>query len=286
MVQQTDSLQSIRVTFEGPDIDHGRVPARLLTKVLEYLQDAMMIVIEDMVGRRHTRGQIPNDIRRKAALYCGTEQGGIAQIMLSCDRVWDGMSVTFNTQRTAIERLLGGIDEHMAGRPARLPAAAIDRVESLIADVTRNGNRIILEGGPAQSSVDISPRRRVPLPVTRRAIRSVRRTGLLLEIDYRDHTAEVWDTQGHVTRIRFSPDLLAQVDAARQCEVVVEGWIETTPSRREGQVNVESIAPVESSSPHVASAPGQPVAVPSEVRSRLSPTEQTCHESEVLAHVQ
>jgi hypothetical protein len=56
-------------------------------------------------------------------------------------------------------------------------------------------------------------------------------TGRLLEIDYRQHSAELWDSEGRMTPIRFSSEQLAEVDAVRRCEVHVVGHF--TPDREQ-----------------------------------------------------
>lgn len=66
-------------------------------------------------------------------------------------------------------------------------------------------------------------------------------SGRLLEIDYKGHTAKVWDTEGNVTALRFTPAQLAGVDAARRCQVIVEGTFASTIDEDEAPLDIESI---------------------------------------------
>lgn len=83
------------------------------------------------------------------------------------------------------------------------------------------------------------------VPAVISGLRTVRLSGRLLEIDYRDRTAEVWDSLGQMTRIRFSDHQRAQVDAARQQHVVVEGVLDVAPSGRLGPVILQAVLPVQ-----------------------------------------
>ncbi len=59
---------------------------------------------------------------------------------------------------------------------------------------------------------------------------TVRFTGWLQAIDYRHHTAKVWDQLGHLMRVRFDDSQGVEVDAARQQFVTVEGVRDTVTS--------------------------------------------------------
>lgn len=47
--------------------------------------------------------------------------------------------------------------------------------------------------------------------------------GRLLEVDYKDHTAELWDATGKLTRLAFAPDLTGQIHAAARQHVEAIG---------------------------------------------------------------
>jgi hypothetical protein len=149
----------------------------------------------------------------------------------------------FDMQPRAVDRLMGGIEAHAEGRPSDLPAEALRHVAAVAARVRRSADSLVLEGGSGLRRVVLSAATVAApqTPALPAGPRRVRLSGRLLEIDYRDRSAEVWDPHGRMTRIRFTEDQRAQVDAARQHHVTIDGVVEVGPSGRPGLVSLEAV---------------------------------------------
>lgn len=139
-----------------------------------------------------------------------------------------------------------GIDVHLSGGPANLPAEAVRHVSDVARRMRRGEDSVVLEGGSARRRVVLSAATIVPSEGASPPAQRVRLTGRLLEIAYRDRSAEVWDPFGRMTRFRFSEEQRGQVDAARQQQVEVEGVIEPGPSGRTGLTVLERLNALQS----------------------------------------
>lgn len=245
-MNETELARSIKTTFEGPDIGPGWVPVPDLLAVLDGLQNAIVIVVEDLWGRRHRPGPVPSEIQRQATLQFGDVRVGSFGATLTLQAPKRDEPEMFDIQPEAIDRLLMGIEDQVAGRVPDLPGEARRHIETVAARIRRTEDRLILEGGRARKHIVISSDTVAPpeLPTRVSAPHTVRLTGRLLEIDYRDRSAEVWDPLGRMTRIRFSEEQRDQVDAAREQHVAVEGRLDVTPSGRSGLLMLESLTSV------------------------------------------
>lgn len=245
-MSDADLTRSIVTTFEGPDIGPGWVPVRSLVAVLDGLQNAIVIVVEDLWGRQHRPGPIPAEIQHQATFRFGDVRAGSFSATLTLQPPKSNEPRMFDVQPDAVERLLTGIANQLAGRATDLPGEALRHIETLAEQVRRTGDRLILEGGRAGKRVVISAETvaRPELRPQEPEDRKVSVIGRLLEIDYKDRRAEVWDAQGKMTRIRFTEDQREQVDAARQQLVAVEGRQEVAPSGKSGPITLEKLETV------------------------------------------
>lgn len=243
-MNDVDLARSIEVTFEGPDIGPGWVPVPSLVAVLDGLQHAVVAVVEDLWGRRRRRGPVPAEIQRQATFRLGAVRAGSFGATLTLQE--PDQPGLFDVQAEAVSRLLEGIDEHLVGRVSELPDAALRHIQAVAERVRRTGHRVVLEGGQARKRVVVSgetparPDARPPKP----EVSKVRVSGRLLEIDYRDGSAEIWDALGKMTRIRFAESQRAMVDAARLQLVTVTGLLDTASTSKVGAITLESIEPI------------------------------------------
>ncbi len=72
--------------------------------------------------------------------------------------------------------------------------------------------------------------------------RKVHLSGRVLEINYRDGTAELWDQLGHEVVVQFDDDQLPLIDAARRQFVTIGASTGTEPDRQLESVKLDSIA--------------------------------------------
>ncbi|MPZ22319.1 MAG: hypothetical protein GEU28_01965 [Dehalococcoidia bacterium] len=240
-----DLTHSIRVKLEGPNIGRGWVPVPDLVAILDGLQNAMVVVMEDLWGRAHRRGPVPSDIQQQASLRLGDVQVGSFTATLTLERPPKAQSEMFDVQPRAIDRLLAGVEAQIGGRSSDLPDEARRQIDTVASRISRTEDRLILEGGTSRRQIVISAEATaIPEVKVARLSKRVRISGRLLEIDYRDGTAEVWDPLGRMTRIRFDADHRDAVDAARLHHVTVEVTADVTPSGRPAAVRMESLLPI------------------------------------------
>lgn len=245
-MEQTDLSRSIRATFEGPDIGHGWVPVPGLLAVLDGLQNAITIVMEDLWGRAHTRGRVPLEIQGPATFRFGHVRAGSFGATLQLERPPTGHPELFDMQPRAVDRLMEGIEAHVRGQTSDLPAEANRHIANVTVRIRNSPDSLVLEGGPRRRRVILSASTVATRTLSEEAPRprKVRLKGRLLEIDYRDRSAEIWDPTGQMTRIRFREDQRALVDGARQQQVAAVGVVETGPSGRSGPVDLENLTAI------------------------------------------
>ncbi len=237
--------RSIRATFSGPDTGPGWVRVPGLIAVLDGLQGAITIVMEDLWGREHRPGPVPGDIRALARFRLGNAGTGSFQATLELELPGGPQSELSDLQPMAIDRLMSGIEVYARGLRPDLPVEATRRISGLSALMRRGPDALTLEGGIHRRRVVLSAETLATHPAVKEspAMHPVRLTGRLLEVDYRDRSAEVWNA-GRLTRIRFRPDQKPLVDAAREQHVVVTGTVAGDAPEGPRTVQLDSIATI------------------------------------------
>lgn len=240
-----DLSRSVRATFSGPDTGAGWVRVPDLLTVLEGLQGAITIVVEDLWGREHRPGPIPGDIRALARFRLGNAGAGSFQATLELERPAPAQPELVHLQSIAIDRLLSGIEASVRGLEPDFPREANRHIRRISTLMRRGPGSLTLEGGIHRRRVVLS----AETLATHEAVREppvrywVRLTGRLLEVDYRDRSAEVWNAGG-LTRIRFRADQKPLVDAARERHVVVTGAVAGDSPEGSRTVQLDSIATI------------------------------------------
>ena len=234
------SSRAFEVRFAGPGMRDGAVPVDQLAHVLEGFQDAVRHMVAELVGRSPSPGPLPDEIRDAATIeLTGTRAGSlVCELVLAerdearlvdlgsqaVDLVFDGLSGAVELPPT-VERSLHEI------RRALTPA--IDEVEFI--DLERQRRTSLRRG-----STDVSSSLEAP-GVERRQVR-----GRVLEVDWKDHTAELHSPTG-VVRVSFDEQDAHRLRAAALQAVVVEGEYSETPITREGRLVLESLEIVQRS---------------------------------------
>ena len=147
----------------------------------------------------------------------------------------------------AIDALLAGISSEMTGEPGPvLPDQARQIIQETIIRPLGHGTTLTLRGGKRSRVVVISEEAAKRLPRTSQSFRNenVQIVGRLLEVDFKDYTAEVWDASGKMTRVRFSEDLADAIHSATRSQVVVSGNSETDAEGRTRTFEVQEVSPL------------------------------------------
>jgi hypothetical protein len=228
-------------SLEAPDLGPGQVEVTALTKFLEGIQRTVTILVEQAWGRHGGKGRRPEVIRQGAQLVLEEPRpGSFSATLLPAPRpeaMWDG-----EVLERALSQVGDGLQDLAEGRTPEMPDAARDAlVEAARAACGGGGRLVVAKGKEGQRYVIDSGVLPAPPPAHPGTGEVVRLAGELLEIDYRDRTAELWTSDGRHFKLVLDDEGLAQVDAQRRNYVAVTGKWE---SRRDRRLRVESVIPL------------------------------------------
>ncbi|GIW14536.1 MAG: hypothetical protein KatS3mg063_0389 [Tepidiforma sp.] len=235
-----DHGTAIRFTLETPDAAPGQVGVPELAAFLEGVQRAVTILVEDAWGREHGRGRIPEALRAAAALVLTDARAGSFSATLRVAQpkgLWDSSIA----ERT-LERALGGFEAIARGERPDLPRAAADHLVAAVRPVCRAGGRLEVSGTGLDRVITFDARTKLPTEAASGEAGLVRVAGELLEIDYRDSTAELWAADGTRTTLLLGPGQLDAVDEHRRRYVAVRG---TWEDRRRRRLRVGDVLPLD-----------------------------------------
>ncbi len=220
-----DLSRTLKARFEGPAVAHGRVSVATFARVMERLQEALVVVAEDMAGRTHTRGPVPQAIRETVTLELAAIRRG--SFAATCELRPPGSGKLPDTvAEDALDKLMRGIRDERRGFEPDLPIAAQGLVREFLR-LEEGITRLTLNGG--RSKVKVIFEERVHQGPLRAARRNVEVTGYVWELDYKDNTAEVWTEGGRRWRIDATAALMEEMDRVRRRRVTVAG--EEDPAR-------------------------------------------------------
>ena len=226
---------TITARFEGPAATAG-VPLDDLLGVLEHFQLAVRRVVEDLAGRRPTAGRLPETIRSAGSLvFRRTRRGSlIAELELAEPSGEELPDLGLD----AIERLLEGIDE-----PHQLPEWAAREVGLMRIAMHEGIDRVTFSSGTSKRRA-VLDRAVVAVPVPEVIASQVpqRVTGRILEVDWKDHTAEL-HTPGGVVRLVFADELGDEFRRLARRQVTAEGPVEYGIDGSVRRVLVETVTP-------------------------------------------
>lgn len=226
-----------RVTarFEGPSAEGG-VPLDDLLGVLEHFQFAIRRMAEDVAGRETAAGRIPETIRSAGSLiFKRTRKGSLIAEMELAEP--SGGEIP-DLGLEALGRLLAGLDE-----PRSLPPAVVREI-ALMRSAMHEGIETVTFAEPRSQLVAVLRRSApelVDIEMTDIASVAPRRvTGRLLEVDWRDRTAEL-HSPGGVVRLAFPEGVGDELRRLATQQVTVQGPVELGADGRLRRVMLESI---------------------------------------------
>lgn len=216
----------------------GGVPVDDLLDVLEHLQLAIIRQVEVISGRQTAPGRIPDSIRSAGALVLtGTSRGSL---VAEFELAEPAGGVLPDLGAEALDAVLAGIDQ-----PQTLEFWVAREVMS-IRDSLREVESVELRGGSEERVVVI--RRDADIQLPSRALEadsSYRRqiVGRLLEVDWKDRTAELHDPTG-IVRLAFNESQAEELRGFARKQVVVTGSVELRPDGRVRHLVMDGIEPV------------------------------------------
>lgn len=239
------SGRRIKATFEGPGIKPGRIPVPTLLKALGEIQRALIIVGEDIAGRPHKRGRLPRPLQEELTLELIRTSGG--SFVAECEVVSPRQLSLDNLGEAAIERLLDGMEKEFRGEKSGLPTQARGAVRDLVTLVDGDITKLSIEGGRRQRPIIFTAQEiwAVSEEVRTRGLEPVRITGRLLEIDFKDGTAEMWNATGKMTKVHFPEELAESMKASARMYVLAEGEGRLDAQGRLRNVLIHELMPTE-----------------------------------------
>ena len=229
------SDRTVTARFEGPGVENGVVPLDDLLAVLGRLQSAVRRMAEDLAGRTPKPGRLPDAIRSAGSLaLVGTRRGSfVAEIALAEPRA----SALPDFGVDALDRVIGGM-EHPESLPPRVAREIADLASSL-----RDGiDAVRFEGGASNGRAVLRRIEKVQEPKTEPV--RVQRTiyGRILEVDWKDGTAELHTTTGMV-RVSFDTSRSEELRRFATQHVAVLGSAELSDTHDVRLLELETIEP-------------------------------------------
>jgi len=240
-----DERRRLVARFEGPGVGEGRVSVAEFLRVLDDIQKSLIVVGEQIVGRSHTRGRLPQTLSEELTLDLVATNPGSFQAVLELHQPQQPMLE--NIGEEAIDMLLEGIDLELDGKPSDLPQAARAYVRDLASRTTGDLAKLTLQGGRKRRRVVISSEAvsQLPAMVPVKPHGPARVVGRLLEVDFKDGTAEVWDATGKMTRVLFETAMADRMKSAATLQVMAAGDAETNDQGRIRALKVDELTIVE-----------------------------------------
>jgi len=237
--------RQIIATFEGQAVAQGRVGVDEFVRVVGSIQDALRHAGEEVAsGRGRHRGPIAKSIAGQCVLeLVRVETGSFSAVMeLSAKE----QPPLFDIGEEAIDALLDGIEDVSRGAEGegKLPASVLPDIERIVERLGNGLDAIDLRGGREAKTVSLSARTAQALERYRPAPPPKRRAtviGRLREVDFKDHTAEIYDASETMVRVAFSPEQERAFKAAAMLRVEVEGPAQTDLSGAVRTIEAEQL---------------------------------------------
>jgi hypothetical protein len=229
-------------------VEDGTVPVDNLLHVLGNLQGAVRRLAESILdeSRGRRRGRPSRSLAEETTLRLVSVGRGSFTAVLELpappmqQKMWD-------VGEQALENLLAGLEAVAEKHDyTSLPAVAIPEVQRLTQVVGDGITSLSFEGGTVRQHV---ARFEAPAEIPF-MLESPRRSGSLSgrlrEVDFKDHTAELYDATGRMTRVRFLPEQEDDLKTAANLHVTIMGEVEEGAGGKPASITVESVEAVPS----------------------------------------
>lgn len=246
MVKEHDTRRLV-ATFEGPAVQYGRVSVPDFVRVLDGLQRALLITGQRLMGRARAPGPIPQTYIQQLTLDLVATSPGSFTATLELPEADNGL-IDFG--QSALDTLIQGLDEELSGNPGALPRDALSVIQETILKAIPTESQLVIRGGTRQQRVVLQPDAAMvfhalevesaPAPRQRKRI-----VGRLLEIDFKDRTAEIWDSSNRMTKVTFDESLSDSLKASARLQVVVEGNEEIDSHGRVRRLQLAEVSPLD-----------------------------------------
>lgn len=217
--------RKVEVVLEGPAVE-GRVSVDYLATLAKELQTTLRRIAQN---RRTGPGRYTKEIEQACRLDLVSFKKSSARLGFElagepCDTLFGEIGEeAMKTLIDALDRSHTDQDHWALGLPESV-IDGLDRITKPLEDgVTSFG---LTTFGRAARSVTLRREFRNRLraaTVSDESPGAVQVTGVIWEADWKDHTAELYEPDGNLIRLRFDTDRDEDVTAARKCSVSVRG---------------------------------------------------------------
>jgi hypothetical protein len=188
----------LEASFEGPDIETVGVPVDKLLSVLDHLQTALRRMVESLAGATAGQGRLPDSIRKPGSLsLTGTRRGSlVAELELANPS--EGSIPDLGVD--AFDQLMENIES-----PELLPRSVAKEVSAIQAALDDRVPQVSFSGGDGAWNRTLRRSKPEKHPIERES-KKVTMSGRIMEVDWRDRTAELHTPSG-VVRLGFAESL-------------------------------------------------------------------------------
>jgi hypothetical protein len=233
--------------FEGPAVERGRVSVPEFVRVLDGIQRSLIIVGQELMGRHRTRGPVPQTYIQQLTLQLVATEAGSFKATLELPHM--DRPPLLDVGEEALDRILEGIQAEYSNNVARiLPISARTIIQETVFKAVGQDTRLTLRGGRGRREVVLTPERvgqpqaiELSTPTRGRS----RLVGRVLEVDFKDKTAEVWDASGKMTRVRFPEELADTLQTVARMQIVIDGDAETDDLGRTRSFDIKEVATID-----------------------------------------
>jgi len=220
--------RQIHAHLEGEAVANGTISVERLLAVLENLQLAVRRIGESIADskRRPHPGRFRRTVEEQTSLRLVQVTHGSWGAVLELEQPVPQTRM-FDIGEEALTVLLESVSDLREGKVLTLSPAE-QQIRNLVRVVGSGVDALVLEGGPGRRHVrfDAAVVEQLPPTVAPYLSGRARLSGRLREVDFKDHTAELYDASGRMTRVLFSPVQEALFRSAANMMVTVEGTSE------------------------------------------------------------
>lgn len=244
------STRNLDIRLIGPAVENHRISIDDFERLIHNIQLAVKRLGQRIAGQEGKRqGRIAKDVESSCSLDIIAIKAGSVAVQLGLPPPQQQPPLFGDTGAQAIERLLDGmamLSKDSSGWPTDFDPSVTDPMLEVGRILNHGVKEIEFAYGAKRTSrrvVKYTPKlrvrieRRIESPAPEKVVIS----GFLLEVDFKDKTAEIHEPLGSVIRISFDEQLEDVLIAGAKKQVKVIGHGERDRSGRLGRVKADHL---------------------------------------------
>jgi len=232
--------REITVRLEGPSVARGRLGVNDFVHLIKGIQVSVKRIGLNRAGRRGGGpGRLPRDIETACSLEVVSLDRGSLAVTLALPEPVSQVSLFDDVGEEALALLiegLGVIDRSTDSWPEAIDHSVIEPLLDMSRLLDRGIERLEFRSGEREASrkalIDHRVRTRLRSQLERPMPFETTAVGLLMEVDFKDHTAELHEPSGNVVKLSFIPEEDELMREAAKARVRAFGEGERNPNGR------------------------------------------------------